>query len=324
MNCNLKVFNEIPTHFEYQSTILTIGIFDGVHLGHQEVIKGIVLSSLEKQSTSVVLTFDPHPRKVLFNKELLFLSSLEDKIESMNQLGVQVFISANFTNEISILCPEDFVKRLLVEKLKMKEIWIGADFRFGKERLGNIELLKKMGQDIGFDVHVVMPVKVGNEIVSSTKIRNYLSNGGVQKAALLLGRYYYVKGNVISGEKRGNAIVGYPTANIEWEKGILIPCSGVYVVEVTFENKRYSGIANLGYNPTFNGKKLSFEIYLFDFNQDIHSVQLRVAFIKRLRDEKKFASANELSTQIKMDEELAKKYLNIKFDKLIKKFDKKY
>lgn len=312
MNCNLEVFNEIPTHFEYQSTILTIGMFDGVHLGHQEIIKGIVSSSLEKQSTSVVLTFDPHPRKVLFNKKLLFLSSLEDKIESINKLGVQVFIAANFTNEISVLCPEDFVRRLLVERLKMKEIWVGANFRFGKERLGNIELLKKMGQDIGFDVHVVMPVKAGNEIVSSTKIRNYLSNGAVRKAALLLGRYYSVKGKVISGEKRGKAIVGYPTANLEWEKGILIPFSGVYAVEVTYENKRYSGIANLGYNPTFNGKKLSFEAYLFDFNQDIHSVQLQVAFIERLRDEKKFASASELSAQIKMDEDLAKKILKYK------------
>jgi len=281
--------------------VLTIGNFDGIHLGHQAIFKQVVKRAKAKRGTSIVFTFQPHPLRVISPERApRQLTTFRDKVELIKGFGVDYLICVNFTKEFSSIDAVDFVKDILVDKIGVKEIFIGSNYLFGKGRKGNPELLKRLGDVYGFSVTVVDEVKIGDITISSSRIRSLISNGRVEEASRLLGRPYSVMGTVIRGMRRGKRLLHVPTANLTTPNELL-PKDGVYAVTVKIGDDVYQGAANIGYNPTFEDKRFSFEVHILDFNRDIMGKDLRVNFIKRLRDEIRFNSADELSSQLKKD-----------------------
>lgn len=284
--------------------ILTIGNFDGIHLGHQSIFKQIVQRAKSKGGTSIVLTFQPHPLRVISPERApRQLTTFRDKVGLIKELGIDYLICVNFTKEFSNIEAEDFVKEILVDKIGVKEIFIGSNYLFGKGRKGNPELLKRLGRLYGFSVTVVDELKIDGVTISSSRIRSLISNGRVEDASRFLGRPYSVTGTVISGARRGRKILHVPTANLTTPNELL-PKDGVYAVTVDLDNRVYQGAANIGYNPTFEDKRFSFEVHILDFNRDILGKELRVNFIKRLRDEMRFNNPQDLANQLKKDIEM--------------------
>lgn len=314
----MKVFWKIPTQFEYKDVGLTIGVFDGVHYGHQKIIKGMVDSCKKKGMTSLVFTFEIHPRKILSSPMQSSLTTLNQKIDILADLGVEVVIISDFEQEIMNLEATKFVEYVLIDKLKMRQMWVGANYLFGKDRLGDIKLLQELSREKRFKLHIIEPVEFEDESISSTRIRKYLKQGDVRAANLLLGRHYTIVGTVIHGVKRGR-ILGYPTANIKWDEEMLLPEEGVYAVEIKMDDEDYKGIANLGYRPTFVGyrptfgeeKGLVFEVHILDFNEEIYSKELHISFVRRLRDEMQFKDSDSLIEQLKEDENNARQIFKI-------------
>ncbi|GAB4543917.1 MAG: bifunctional riboflavin kinase/FAD synthetase [Thermodesulfovibrionia bacterium] len=289
--------------------VLTIGNFDGIHLGHQAIFKQVVQAAKREKGTSMVLTFQPHPLRVISPERApRQLTTFKDKVELIRGFGIDYLICINFTKEFSNIEAEDFVKRILVDKIGVKGVFIGSNYLFGRGRKGNPELLKRLGKAYGFSVTVVDELKIGDVTISSSKIRSLISNGKVEDASRLLGRPYSVMGTVIKGARRGRKILHIPTANLTTPNELL-PKDGVYAVTLNLEGKTYGGAANIGYNPTFEDKRFSFEVHILDFNKDILGKDLRVNFIKRLRDEIRFNSPNELAEQLKKDIEIVREIL---------------
>ena len=288
----------------------TIGNFDGVHLGHQKLIARVRDRARILKISSVVITFDPHPLRVLVDKKTPpFITLTEQKLELISKLEVDYVLCIKFTKDLAALKPEEFVQKYLVNGLKLKELIIGYDYAFGKGRRGNFELLNKLGEKFGFAVEQLSPVMVDGAIVSSTRIRDMVQAGMVWEARKLLGRFYRVQGKVITGQKRGGPLLGFPTANI-CLKDELFPKTGVYAVWVEVLGQVYPGVANIGYNPTFGNDYLSVEAHILNFKQNIYGQDIRVHFVQRLRSEKKFSGLNELKKQIQADIELGQKILN--------------
>ncbi|MEW6618629.1 MAG: bifunctional riboflavin kinase/FAD synthetase [bacterium] len=305
----MKIFWRIPAQFEYENVGLTIGVFDGVHLGHQKIITELINSCRKKGLTSLILTFEIHPRKILSATMPALLITLDQRLNIISQLGMDVCIITDFEQEIMNLEATEFIEKVLIDKLKMKQMWIGTNFLFGRGRKGDVQLLQELSAKKGFKLQVVEPVKFEDEIVSSTRIREYLKQGEVAKANLLLSRPYTIGAEVIHGTKRGR-ILGYPTANLKWDEEVLLPEKGVYAVRVKMDDERYEGVANLGYRPTFGEEKeLYFEVHIFDFNQEIYFKELNVSFITRIRDEKPFKDQDSLIRQLNEDENKAKQIL---------------
>jgi len=305
----MEILWKIPTLFPDKGVGLTIGVFDGVHLGHQKIIKGVVESCRKNGIRSVIITFEIHPKNILSSTTLPLLTTINQKIDIVSKMGIDVFIITDFEQELMHLEATEFIEKLLIDKLKMRQMWVGTNFLFGKGRKGDIELLRELSRKKGFKLHIVEPVKFEDELVSSTKIRQYLVQGNVTKANLLLSRPYTISAKVIHGIKRGR-ILGYPTANLKWEEESLLPKEGVYAVKIMIDNEGYSGITNLGYRPTFEEKKeFCFEVYILDFKEEIYSKELDVSFIKRIRDEKPFKDRYTLITQLKEDEKQAREIL---------------
>ncbi len=293
------------------SSCLTIGNFDGVHVGHQQLITKVRQRARLMNLDSIAITFDPHPLRVLLDKKSPpFITLISQKLELIDALGVDYTLCMPFTRELASLEPEQFVYEYLVRMLKMKELIIGYDYAFGKGRKGNFSLLKKLGDKYGFSVDQFPPVMVDGAIVSSTRIRDLVEDGRVWDVRPLLGRFYRVEGKVISGKKRGGALLGFPTANILL-KDELFPGTGVYAVWVEIENRIKPAVANIGYNPTFGNDYLSVEIHIFDFSQDIYDQTVRVHFVQRLRSEIRFSGIAELKSQIEKDCELGRKILSL-------------
>jgi len=302
----MEILWKIPTQFPYKDVGLTIGVFDGVHLGHQKIIKEVVDSCRKNGMRSVIITFETHPKKILFSTTLPLLTTINQKIDIISKMGIDVFIITAFEEELMHLEATEFIEKLLIEKLKMRQMWVGTNFLFGKGRKGNIELLQELSLKKGFNLHIVEPVKFEGEFVSSTKIREYLVQGDVTKANLFLSRPYTISAKVIHGVKRGR-IIGYPTANLQCEEENLLPKEGVYAVKIMIDNEEYNGISNLGYRPTFEEKKeFCFEVYILDFKEEIYSKELQLSFIKRIRDEKPFKDKYSLIAQLKKDEKEAR------------------
>ncbi len=311
----MKVFWKIPTQFEYKDVGLAIGVFDGVHCGHQKIIKGLVDSCRKKGMTSLIFTFEIHPRKILLSTSTnletdhnRLLITLNQKIDILADLGVDVIVISDFEQEIMNLEATEFVQSVLIETLKMKQMWVGTNYLFGKNRLGDIKLLEKLSKERRFKLHIVEPVEFEDELVSSTRIRKYLKQGDIRAANLLLGRQWTIVGTVIHGTKRGR-ILGYPTVNIKWDEEIVLPEEGVYAVKVKMDDEDYMAIANLGYRPTFipgNEKELVFEVHILDFNEEIYSKELNISFVKRIRDEMQFKDSDSLIEQLKEDEKQAR------------------
>jgi len=305
----MKVISSLENIKEpFAYAVITVGNFDGVHIGHQGLLKEVKKRADKMSGTSIVLTFEPHPLKVLKEKKIPLITPFERKIELIEKLGIDVVICLPFTREFSKVSAREFVEEILLKKIGMREIVVGYDYTFGHKREGNIDLLKKLGDELGFKVCILGPILVDNMIVSSTRIRNLIMEGELEKVKILLNRYYQVSGEVIAGHDRGGRLLGFPTANLKLVNEVF-PKNGVYVVEVIYNNKVYGGVTNIGFKPTFGNDALSVETHILDFDQNIYGKKIKLNFIKRLRNEKKFSSIEALAAQIKRDIEEARKIL---------------
>jgi riboflavin kinase/FMN adenylyltransferase len=288
-----------------ESTSATIGIFDGVHLGHKSIISLIRKEAAKNDYSSCVVTFFPHPQKVLRGIDMPLIVPLKERLRLLEKEGVDITVCFNFTKAFSKISAKDFVKNYLVEKLNIKSIFVGPDLFFGRNREGNVELLESMGKSFEFETRTVRPVYFEDELISSTAIREFIEDGNVNKAANFLGDCFSVEGNVKEGERRGREL-GFPTANLDtdWE---LLPKNGVYITWAEVNEKKFKSITNVGTRPTFGKNQLLVETHIINFNDDIYGNTIRVSFIDRLRDEKRFANVESLIAQISTDVESAKK-----------------
>jgi riboflavin kinase/FMN adenylyltransferase len=293
----------------FKNPVLTIGNFDGVHLGHQQIFRRVKEKAREIGGESIVYTFEPHPAEVLAPKlKPLLITPLEEKLRLIADQGMDITICANFSEEFAAQTPEDFVKKILYDQIKIRQLFVGHDYTFGRDRRGNIALLNEFGRKLGFNVEVVEAVRVEGWVVSSTLVRELIQKGELREAGKLLGRNYLFTGQVIHGHGRGSKKLGFPTANLK-PAGALFPKPGIYAVFAIYEGKRYAGVANLGWNPTFQDQKFSIEVHILNFNQDIYGRRLQVEFVERLRDEVIFRGPEELIVQIKKDIARARKVL---------------
>jgi len=288
--------------------VLGLGNFDGVHIGHQSILKRVVDRAGEKGGTSMALTFDPHPVKVLFpERSLQLLCTTREKIDLIGRCGIAHTYCLEFTREFSMLSPREFVQEFLVQRMKVREVFVGQNYGFGRRREGNVALLETFGKEFGFHVEIVPPVILKDHLVSSSLVREALKVGEIERVALLLGRPYDIDGNVVEGEGRGKAL-GYPTANLlPGEK--LIPGNGVYAVRVERSGETWPGIVYIGTQPTFQNAIRQIEIHLFDYQGNLYGEALRVRFYGRVRGEMKFSDSAELVTRIGKDIQIAKKIL---------------
>ncbi|RKX58777.1 MAG: riboflavin biosynthesis protein RibF [Thermodesulfobacteriota bacterium] len=296
----MKIFTpkDFPLPFE---TVITIGSFDGIHLGHQALIKETKKLAKELRLTPVVVTFEPHPRRILFpDSNFKLLTTLEEKIELISQTGIEHMVLIPFTKELAQWSPDLFVQEYIVDGLHAKGVVVGFNFGFGKNRKGNIDTLKHLGKKYNFLVNSVGPVIIDGIIVSSSSIRNFLEKKEIETANKLLGRNYFFSGRVIEGKKRGEKL-GFPTANLEIPPYKLIPPPGVYAVWVHYKNQLFKGAMNIGKKPTFEDRELSIEVHIFDFNKDIYDEILKIEVIRYIRNEIKFPSIEALKNQIQLD-----------------------
>ena len=291
------------------NAVLTIGNFDGIHLGHRNLFERVQERARSRKGTSVVVTFNPHPVRVLKpSKAPRQIVSDDFKVELIFGYGIEVVVSIPFTKEFSQTPAETFVRDILVKRIGMKEIVVGYDYSFGKKREGNIHLLKKMGEELDFRVYVHPPVTIGSHLVSSTRIRELISSGAMEEAKLLLGRPFSLSGTVIAGKGIGRSLLGFPTANLN-PKENLIPQRGVYVVRAETPFGTYFGVTNVGFNPTFAGKHIVIESYLFDFDENLYNKPIKIFFLKRIRGERAFPGPEALKSQIEKDIEQAKTWI---------------
>lgn len=294
-----------------KNPVLTIGNFDGVHRGHQALFQKAKEWADKFGGESVVITFHPHPLQVLApGQALVFITPHERKLELIALCGIDVAIVVPFSTDFAKMSANDFVRVLLVNKIGPKAIVVGEDYRFGYGREGDTRFLQRMGNQYGFKVETLSGVQLEGTVVSSTLIRQLIQEGDLREAGKLLGRPYEISGVVVPGHQRGGRLLGFPTANISLA-GQAPPKPGVYAVQVEVDNENYGGAANVGCNPTFGGTQLSVEVFLFDFDQNIYEKSIRVRFLERLRDEKRFSGPDELASQIRKDVEKAKKILSV-------------
>jgi riboflavin kinase / FMN adenylyltransferase len=290
----------------FRNPVVTLGNFDGVHLGHQQIFKRVKEEASKIRGQGVVITFEPHPLKVLAPEKFLpLLTPFRKKMMLIGKSGIEIVLCIRFSLNFSEIIPSEFIKSILVERVKVKKVIIGYNYHFGGGQRGDAQTLQEAGKAFDFEVEVVEPLRVGQIIVSSSKIRNFIQKGEVEEASKLLGRDYPIIGKVVEGQKRGGTL-GFPTANLEVSDE-LYPKTGVYAVEVVWHQQRFNGLANIGSNPTFSsqtGKSeepFSLEVHILDFNRQIYGKEIEVRFKKRIRDEVRFESPSLLIEQIKKD-----------------------
>ena len=304
----MKIVREFENYTENTPKVLSLGMFDGVHFGHISIINLLKSVAQENNLETAILTFWPHPRKVFNpNDEIKLLNTLNEKLNLLENANLDVVFLKSFDENFRNLTGEEFVRQILVQKLNVKHIIIGHDHVFGKNKSGNFELLQKLSKELDFVVQQLDAVKEGEFNISSTKIRNYLANGNIIGANKMLCYHYSVSGKVIDGKKLGRTI-GYPTANIEVDELKLLPKKGAYIVEVYVKNKFYKGMLSIGTNPTVNGDKLTVEVYILDFNEDIYGEEITVKFRDFLHEEIKFESLEKLIERLDEDKRLTKEF----------------
>ena len=288
----------------YNNAVITIGNFDGVHIGHQALFHEVIEKADAMDGTSIVMTFEPHPVRVLKqNGHPPLITLYEQKVELIESSGIDVLICVPFTLEFAAISAKTFVEDILLTRIGMKAIVVGKDYTFGKGRKGDIKLLQTYANTLGFEVIVadwILTLNKSPDRISSTRTRELVMAGKVDEAQKLLGRYYQIRGVVTTGRNRGGRLLGFPTANIILQDE-LCPKTGVYAVTVECGSNRHQGVANIGYCPTFGDQVFSVEVHILDFNENIYNQKIRVNFIQRIRDEKKFSNISELSDQIKKD-----------------------
>ena len=297
----MRVIRGVKNYIEkYPHPVLTLGNFDGVHLGHQAIFRKITERAKAIAGVSIAFTFEPHPLKVLApERSPRLLNTFHGKMRLFEQAGIDAVICANFTRSFADQNPDDFAREVLHKLIGVKEIYVGYDYAFGKGREGSIESLKKMGHAYGFEVGVIDPIRIDDIVVSSSAVREFLSNGRVEDAARLLGRHYSIEGEVVHGAHRGQKL-GFPTANLKTANE-MIPAFGVYAVVASVRGQSKKGVASIGIRPTFDSGPVSIEVYLFDFEKDLYGSEMEVAFVRRLRGEQKFSSPEALVRQINQD-----------------------
>ncbi len=297
----MKVIHNLTEYpSSLRNTVATLGNFDGVHRGHQKIFQALLDEAATRSAQALVVTFFPHPLKVLAPARApRAITTLEERLRLVEACGVPLVLCLPFTVELARVAPADFVRDTLVDGLGVRMILVGEDFRFGRNREGDIHLLRRMGKEFGFDVRMIRPLRIGGEQVSSTRIRQLIQEGRVRESAQLLGRYYGFAGTVVRGDGRGRTL-GIPTANLQTDSELLPP-KGVYAVLTRLGDRRLPGVANLGTKPTFSGQSFAIEVHLFDFDEDLYGHSLRVEFVERLRDERRFESVQGLMEQMGRD-----------------------
>jgi len=308
----MKIFHGTENANIARGTVLTLGVFDGLHLGHQKVIRTVVERAKQIGAVSTVITFDPHPRAILYPESAPpLLQTLDQRLAVFEILGVQQTIVINFNKEFASIEAEDFLRKIVHERLQAREVYLGKGFAFGKDRRGNIELLREISSELGFFADEVPEVTLRGQRISSSRIRELLLNGKVNLARRMLGRPYGVEGEVIKGDGRGRQI-GFPTANL-YTHNRVIPKNGVYATAILIEGRWRKSITNIGTRPTFHkSSDVLIETHVFDFDSELYGNVLRVRFLHRIRDEKKFASIEDLRNQILRDVTHAKRYFQKK------------
>ena len=305
----IESLNQIDTAFK--NAVVTIGNFDGVHKGHQALLHQVIEKAAEIEGTSIAITFEPHPLRALGISSPPLITRHDQKLELIDKSGIDVLLCLPFDKAFSDITAHDFIEKILVEKIGMKAIVIGADYSFGKDRVGNISLLRSEGDRLGYETIVskwINDTETGKERISSTRIREIVMEGRVEQAMKYLGRHYQIRGKVIKGRRRGGSQLGFPTANIKLHDE-LCPKLGVYAVTVETVHGKYKGVANIGFSPTFGDQMFTIEVHILDFDRDIYDTRIRVNMVARLRDEIKFSGIEQLSAQIKQDVEKAKEIL---------------
>jgi riboflavin kinase/FMN adenylyltransferase len=286
-----------------RGALLSIGNFDGVHIGHQTILRHVAERSREQGTVAAAMTLDPHPVKLLRPRQApKLVTTLDQRLQLIERTGIQTCLVLPFTHRVARMSAEDFVRDVLVRRLAVREVYIGANFRFGNDRGGDVDLLKRMGRELGFDAAGAPTVQTGGKVVSSTRVRGAIADGRVGEAAELLGRFAYVDGNVLEGKRLGRKL-GFPTLNVEWENE-LIPNRGVYITatHIPSFNRTFPSVTNLGVRPTvYENSIATMESHLLDFTGDVYRERVRLYFLDRVRDEQHFDSTTQLMSQIHRD-----------------------
>ncbi len=306
----MKIFRNIEEIVgKFENPCVTIGNFDGVHLGHQRLFEVVEQRAFHSHGTSIAITFDPHPLQVLKPGGIKLVSTCEQKTELIEMSGIDVLVIIPFNKEFSVTTAEQFVDEILIERIGVKDLFVGYDYAFGKGRAGNIDFLKEQGRTKGFSVTVIDAYFEAETLVSSTKVRQLVAEGKMVETSQLLGCYYQIRGEVQRGKQRGGKEIGFPTANLHIDEEDLVPKRGVYVCQVVCDDIYYGGVINIGYNPTFGEETLVAETHIFDFSRNIYGKPIKVNLLKFLRGEEKFNSIEELSAQISKDVVMSKEIL---------------
>jgi riboflavin kinase/FMN adenylyltransferase len=296
----MEIGQELASVTPLGETLLTIGIFDGVHVGHRYLLKKLQERAAERNLLSGVVTFSPHPQSVLHpHSQLPWLTSLEDRVGAFQRLGVKIVAVLTFTPKVAQLSAQEFIS-LIRKHLSMRGILVGPDFALGKGKEGNINMLRALGCELGFSVDVIPPFKINGEIVSSTLIRRALAEGDMRKVTKLMGRYFYLEGKIIASEKRGR-VLGFPTANLDIKPQQALPGNGIYATITHVQGKHFHSATNIGIRPTFGTGEEKVETHLLNYKGNLYGKDMRVEFVQKLRDEECFSSSEELKAQIEKD-----------------------
>lgn len=289
---------------------IALGVFDGVHLGHQKLIKLTVDKARKNDGISIVATFDPHP-DIIINPEInvFLLTTLEERISLIKDLNVDVFLIIKFTKTISKMSPEDFISKILVDSLQVRELFVGFNYKFGFCGRGNADVLREYSKFYKFKTNILKPISVNNSIISSTRIKDYIKLGEIEKAIKLLGHEISISGRVISGKGRGRKLLNFATANIETTSDKIIPVNGVYLVGIKIDNNKYYGLMNIGIKPTFKETERTIEVHIINFNKKIYNQKVVINVLQRIREEKYFSNENLLKKQIEEDILVASKII---------------
>ncbi len=296
----MEVIRDLAALARHHYPVTAIGNFDGVHLGHRAILKAAIDHARTAGGTAFALTFDPLPAKLLAPARApRLILTPDDKLEMLRLSGIEGVIVLNFTLDLSMLSPRDFVRDYLRAKIGVREVVVGHSVSFGHNRAGNAAMMVELGREFGFDTEVVGPIKIDGIEVSSTKVRKAIATGDLRGAARLLGRYHFLRGPVVRGRERGRTI-GFPTANLASETEC-IPPDGVYATRVILDDGAYGAIANIGMRPTFSESERSIEAHIFDFSRDIYGMRIKLELVERIRAERKFDNADALKAQIALD-----------------------
>ena len=303
---NLK--KELARHTPKRPVLLTIGVFDGVHLGHRFLLDHLIARAKEKGCLSCVVTFKTHPEKVLGRRATLpWICTLQERVRLLKAAGIDVVVPITFTRDVANLTARDFVV-LLKRHLNMCDMVLGPDFALGKGRKGDPEHLRSIGEELGFRVEVVRPARIGSEVISSSAIRQLLAEGDIKRVEQMMGRFFHLEGRVVLGDQRGRTL-GFPTANLKVQPEQAMPKDGIYATITHHGEEQWHSVTNIGMRPTFNGVKRLIETFIFDFKGDLYGKKIRVDLVSRLRDEMRFNGPGKLVTQMNKDVEKAKKVL---------------